>query len=268
VGEMTGKLSEMLLQIYLQLEKISELKRKLYQAMTYPLLVVLVAILSLSFIIYFVIPTFSGLLADFNTNLPWITRSLLQFSSFFEKYITYILILSVLTIFLLFRSMKIPRVKIFIDNKIFYIPIWGALLQKNYISQICRTLGTMLNCKIPLVKALQTTSNLFSNNLIKLEIQQMTTFIKKGGKIASSIDHSRVFPFMVARMIAIAEETAELPNILFKIAEYYEKEVNNSLDSIASVLEPVIILILGSLIGFILISLYLPLFNISGGMLF
>jgi len=81
VGEMTGKLSEMLLQIYLQLEKISELKRKLYQAMTYPLLVVLVAILSLSFIIYFVIPTFSGLLADFNTNLPWITRSLLQFSS-------------------------------------------------------------------------------------------------------------------------------------------------------------------------------------------
>jgi len=96
----------------------------------------------------------------------------------------------------------------------------------------------------------------------------MTIFIKKGSKIASSIDHSQVFPFMVARMIAIAEETAELPNILLKIAEYYDKEVNNSLELIASVLEPVIILVLGSLIGFILISLYLPMFNISGGLLF
>jgi type IV pilus assembly protein PilC len=268
VGEMTGKLDEMLLQIYSQLEKISDLKRKLFQAITYPILVIIVAILSLSFIINFVIPTFSGILTDFNSDLPWITRSVLDISSFLEKYIIYLFIMLIITFALLYKIRTISPIKIFMDRIIFYIPIWGGFLQKNYISQFCRTLGSMLICKIPLITALHTASNLLSNNQIKLDIRQMINFINKGDGLASSINQSQIFPFMVAQMIAIGEETAELPKILLKIAEYYDKEVNSSLDLLSSVLEPVIILVLGSLVGLILISLYLPLFNFSEGMSF
>jgi type IV pilus assembly protein PilC len=174
----------------------------------------------------------------------------------------------IITFALLYKIRTISPIKIFMDRIILYIPIWGGFLQKNYISQFCRTLGSMLICKIPLITALHTASNLLSNNQIKLDIRQMINFINKGDGLASSINQSQIFPFMVAQMIAIGEETAELPKILLKIAEYYDKEVNSSLDLLSSVLEPVIILVLGSLVGLILISLYLPLFNFSEGMSF
>jgi type IV pilus assembly protein PilC len=268
IGEMTGNLGEMLRQIYLQLEKISDLKKRLIQASAYPMLVILVAVFSFIFIIYFVVPAFSIFLSDFSNNLPGITRSVIAFSRFLEKYGIFLPILFFVLISLIHVFTKNKRVKNFIDHTLFILPVYGIIYHKNQLSRFCRLLGTLLYYRIPLITALETISKLFPNRRLYSDIQQMIHIVSRGGRLASSLKQSQVFPAMVVQMISIGEETAELPEILLKISEYYEHDLKSSLDLFSSVIEPLIILILGVFIGFILISLYLPLFNISEGFSF
>ena len=264
VGELTGKLGEMLYRISVQLEKISDLKRKFIQAMTYPVLIITVAVLSVGFVLYYVIPTFSSIFLDFEAQLPWITQFVLSISTFFKRNALYLTLSVILGCSVIYKIRDFHLFREKSDRIIFQIPLVGNLVRKKYISYFCRTLGTLLSCRITMTTSLQTVSKSVTNLELRKDIQQMIYFIKKGDKLTRSLHHSRVFSYMVIQMITVGEETAELPEMLLKISEYYDKELDNTLDMLSSVVEPVIILFLGLIIGLILVSIYLPLFNMSG----
>jgi type IV pilus assembly protein PilC len=263
VGEVTGRLDEMLNRISLYLEKIADLKRKTVQAFTYPMLVIAVAILSLSFILFYVIPTFSSIFKNFDSELPWLTQLIFNFSNWLKNNIPFIILILPGIVFLLHRVKNEPKVQIVFNYMILNLPIIGNIVRKNHISQFCRTLGTLLGSGVSLLEALDVTAKASNNYYVKQDINNMKYFVSKGEKLTHSLDQSAIFPLMVSQMIAVGEETAELPFMLVKIADHYDKEIDSAIEMLSSVIEPVVIVLLGIIIGTILISIYLPLFNIS-----
>ncbi len=266
VGELTGKLDEMLDRISIYLEKMSDLKKKLMQAMTYPLIIISVALASLSFILFYVIPAFSGIFREFNSQLPTITVYVLNTSNFLKNNIPVFLLTVLIVLFLINRFKTHPRFQIFWNRIIISIPFIGGLVRKNYISSFCRTLGTLLESGISLLHALDITAQSSQNYFVRRDILTMKYYASKGEKLTHALNQSNVFPLMVIQMIAVGEETAELPFMLSKIAAHLEKELDSSIETLSSVIEPVIIVVLGIIIGLILISIYLPLFNLSSVM--
>ncbi len=263
VGEMTGKLPEMLGRVAAYLEKIADLKRKLLQAMTYPALVIAVALMALMFIMQFVIPAFAEIFADFDATLPMPTRILIAISSWIGQYMWGFPAIFLMMFLLYRRIQKSDKLRHFFERLLLMIPFIGALVRKNHIARFCRTLGTLLESRIPLLGALDITRQAAANHLVAADIGMMHSSAQKGGNLTSALQQSKIFPMMVIRMIAVGEETAELPSMLLRIADYYEKEIDSSIETLASVIEPVMIVFLGGIIGIILISIYLPLFNLS-----
>lgn len=262
VGEMTGNLDEMLARIGAYLDKISNLRRRMIQAFTYPALVIAVAVLSLSFLMLYVVPTFADIFRDFDAELPMATQIVLQISGFLREYLPAISAGIFAGAIILWRLFLLPAGRRFFDRGILMLPFFGNLIAKNHIAQFCRTLGTLLASRISLLDALEVASRSSSNVLIRYEIQRMKQKASRGEKLAPSRG-SAIFPVMVTRMIAVGEETAELPQMLQKVADFYESELDNAIELLGSVIEPVVIVFLGGAIGAILISIYLPLFNMA-----
>ncbi len=263
VGEMTGKLAEMLGRLAAYLEKMADLKRKLVQAMTYPALVITVALTALIFIMQFVIPAFAEIFADFDAALPLPTRIIIAISSWIGRYFWGFPAV-LLMMFLLYRRIeKSYKMRCRFEGLLLRIPLIGGLIRKNYIAGFCRTLGTLLESRIPLLGALEITRQAAGNHLVAADIRLMHASAEKGGNLATALQQSKVFPMMVIQMIAVGEKTAELPAMLLRIANYYEKEIDSAIETLASVIEPLMIVLLGGIIGIILISIYLPLFNLS-----
>lgn len=263
VGELTGQLPDMLSRIAGYLDKVANLKRKLIQALTYPALVIGVALCALSFILLYIIPTFSDIFRDFDAQLPWPTQVIIAVSSFFQENIFYLLSGGVALAMLLKYARSFLAARIFFDNLVLGIPLLGGLVRKNYISHFCRTLGTLLHSSISLLQALEIAARATRNYHIGKDIEQMKRFAARGEQLTASLHASRVFPLMVTRMIAVGEETAELPAMLIQISDLYDQEMDSMIETLASVIEPVIIVLLGLIIGAILVSIYLPLFNMS-----
>ncbi len=142
------------------------------------------------------------------------------------------------------------------------VPFLGELLTKNQSARFCRTLGTLLNAQISLVDALQIVQKIFDNQGIRGEIQTILNRVKQGRSVSEPLVGSKFFPPMVAQMIAVGEETSELDRMLLKVADYYEREVDGTVDTLASVIEPVIIIILGLIVATVVISMYLPMFDV------
>ncbi len=263
VGEITGRLDDMLSRISNYLEKMADLRRKLVQAMTYPFLVIGVAVLAVGFILLYVIPTFADIFSDFDAELPLPTQIVIAGSEFLQQWLPYLLI--GLTGILLFisKTRRHPRIQPILDRIILGIPVVGKMVQKNYISQFCRTLGTLLDSGVSLLEALEIASNTTSNYHIRKEILAMQRFASKGEQLTRSLKSSQVFPLMVTRMIEVGEETAELPFMLNRISDFYDQEIDSMIETLSSIIEPVVIIILGITIGAILVSIYLPLFNMA-----
>jgi type IV pilus assembly protein PilC len=263
VGQLTGELNQMLTRVSQYLEKIHELKRKLIQALTYPSLIIGVAILSLSFIMFYVIPTFATIFKDFNSELPWLTLVILNISVSVKDNVLYILLIFLTGILFINRIKGKPKFQLILNSIILNIPIIGGLTRKNYISQFCRTLGTLLSSGVSLLQSLDIAAKASNNYYIRKDIQNMKFFASKGEKLTRSLQQSKIFPLMVTQMIAVGEETAELPYMLIKISDHYDKEIDAAIETLSSVLEPIIIIFLGIVIGTVLISIYLPLFNMT-----
>jgi len=266
VGELTGKLDEMLERVAFYLGKVADLKRKLIQALTYPALVIGVALLSVGFIMLYVIPTFAGIFKDFDSQLPLPTLIVISISNFLQAHFFHSVGIVVVLALLLKYSKSFQQVKIRLDNLILNVPLLGGLVRKNYISHFCRTLGTLLESGVPLLQALEISSKSTQNYYIQQDILNMKYFAAKGEKLTRSLQKSKVFPLMVTQMIAVGEETAELPFMLIRISEYYDKEIDGAIETLASIIEPVMIVLLGIIIGAILVSIYLPLFNMANVM--
>jgi type IV pilus assembly protein PilC len=261
VGEMTGRLDYMLSRVAVYLEKMNALRRSLIQALSYPALVALVAFAAVAFLLMYVVPSFAEMFRDFDKELPVITVILLKLSRFITERFWLILILLLTAGFGIRYYFSTPKGRRYRDLLSLKLPISGSIIRKNFVSRFSRTLSILLESGIPMLEALEVTANSISNVVVKQEIQQMHYFAEKGDLLTRSIQKSKIFPLMVSQMITVGEETARLDHMLAKVANFNDDEIEASLKNLTSILEPLIIVILGIILGVILIALYMPLFD-------
>lgn len=268
VGEESGRLPEVLSHLAEHLEKMNGLSRKFAQAMAYPALVLTVAVLTVSFLLLFIVPSFAEMFKSFQVELPASTQVILALSGFLSEYGSIGAGVVVLVGILSVKSIKGRGFQAFAGRHVLRIPLVGDIVRKTYVARFCRTLGTMLQSQVSLVDALVTVERIATHEEMKSEIRKIEKHVRQGKAVADPLADSTFFPPMVVQMISVGEETSELDKMLLKVADYFEREIDASVDVISSVIEPIIVVFLGLLVGAILISMYMPMFdlvNLMGG---
>ncbi|MDI6752411.1 MAG: type II secretion system F family protein [bacterium] len=262
-GEVGGVLDEVLDRLALYLENIAELKRKVIGAMVYPIMIVFVAVGVVGFLLTFVIPKFKDVFKIFGEKLPAPTQILISVSDFLVKR-GWIVALVVIGIFMFagFMIKTVPAVKYRWHKIILRVPLIGELLLKVAVARFTRTLGTLARSGVPILEALEICATTSGNKVIEAAIMDGRSAIKEGERISESLKTANVFPPMVVQMISIGEETGALDSMLFKVADYYDKEVDATVAALASIIEPALIVFLGVVVGFIVVAMYLPIFSL------
>ncbi len=262
VGQESGRLPDVLAHLAQYLEKVSGLKRKILQAMTYPILVTCVACCAVIFLLVFIVPTFAEMFKSFQVELPYSTTVVLHLSTLMVDHGPKLVLGLAAGLFLLRRILVSAIFRQRLAGVVLRLPVLGNLILKNHVARFCRTLGVLLQSEVSLVEALSIGERISSQRDIKREIGQILRRVKQGRTVAEPMIDSKVFPPLVAEMIAVGEETSELDSMLLKVADYYEKELDARVESLSSIIEPVIILLLGILVAVILISMYMPMFEL------
>jgi type IV pilus assembly protein PilC len=262
VGEVAGVLDKTLNRLATHLEKMETLRRKIITAMSYPAIIIIVAIGAITFLLAAIVPTFAGMFRDFGAELPLLTRLIIQAGEVFKAYGLYFLFGALILTYWLKRYTKRGRGKYLKDKMQLYIPFWGHFVKKTYIARFCRTLATLLESGVSLLQALEVTAGISGNLVFEDSVHQMKNHATKGGFMAESLMNSSIFPPMVAQMFKVGEETAKLDIMSHKIADFYEDEVNAFIDTLTSIIEPVIIVFLGIILGGTVVAMYLQIFNL------
>lgn len=267
-GEAGGILDDILARLAGYLEKAEALRRKVKSALTYPSVVLVVALGATTFMLLFIIPTFAKVFADFGGELPMATRVVLGLSNFLKGF-WWLIILSIGgTIFTLRRIYRTDSGKMKFDRFFLRIPVFGDIIRKASIARFTRTLGTMISSGVPILSALDITARTAGNKVIEQAILMTKASIGEGETIAAPLKESKVFPPMVVQMISVGEETGALDKMLDKIANFYDEEVNVAVDTLTSIIEPIMIVIMGTLVGGMVVAMYMPMFkliNVVGG---
>ncbi len=263
-GEIGGALDTILLRLATYREKVDALRRKIKGAMYYPAVISVVAAGATLFLITFIVPVFAKLFEGFGAELPLPTKLVLAISGIIRSNILLgIVILIGLGIGYRYLA-KTPSGRLAIDRFKLKIPIMGNLLRKSIIARFSRTLGTLLNSGVPILDSLEITAKTAGNKVIYNAIRRAVTAIAQGDTIAQPLQDTGVFPPMVVQMISVGEKTGGLDEMLEKVADFYEDEVDAAVDALTSIIEPVVIVVMGAVIGFVLISMYLPMFDLIG----
>jgi type IV pilus assembly protein PilC len=262
-GEMGGVLDVVLDRLATYLEKSSALRRKVKGAMAYPSLVMVIAILVTLFLLTFIIPSFARLFISSGMTLPLPTLIVMTMSSFLMTNWLYILLTIVLIILTLRKSYKTKVGRLKIDKFLLKIPQIGSILLKSSIARFSRTLGTLMESGVAILDALEITANTSGNKIIQNAVLQTKRSIEQGDTISEPLKKTEVFPNMVVQMISVGEKTGELDKMLSKIADFYEDEVDVAISALASVIEPIMIVVMGVLVGGMVIAMYLPIFNLA-----
>jgi type IV pilus assembly protein PilC len=267
-GESGGVLDVILQRLSVYLEKIESIKRKIKGAMIYPAIVIGVAIIVLSIVLIFVVPTFAEMFKDMGTTLPALTQFVVDISSFLKNNIIYILIAIALVSFLIVlsyrRSEKAQRL-----FDAFLLKLWlvGNLILKTVIARFCRTLATLTAGGIPILDGLEITARASGNKITEEAILEARREVSQGKTLAEPLaTKPKIFPPMVVQMIAVGEQTGALDDMLNKIADFYEEEVDVAVAGLLSALEPLMIAFLGATVGVIVVSMYLPMFKLISTM--
>jgi type IV pilus assembly protein PilC len=263
VGETGGVLSAVLDRVASYMEKTLKLQRKVKSALIYPAVVVSMAIIITVILLVKVVPTFEGIYASFNAQLPGMTLILIGISKALKSYLLLIVAAVVLAGFLLVRWHKTPQGAVVIDSFILKMPIFGELLRKVAISRFSRTLATLVQSGVPILESLDIVEKTIGNRVLELVIQEVKNNVREGESIAAPLEKSGVFPSMVTRMISIGEKSGQLEKMLLKISEFYDDQVDAAVEGLTSIIEPLIIGFLGIAIGFIVIALFLPIISIT-----
>ena len=262
-GEMGGMLDVTLNRLAAYIEKIERLKKKVRGAMTYPAVVVGIAVLVVAVILTYVIPVFAGLFRDAGAKLPPMTLVVIAISDFFKRYIHWIVLGLILLVFLFKRFRKTPKGREWTDSLALRAPVFGILLRKVAIARFSRTLGTMLGAGVPILDSLDIVATTAGNAVIEKELRKARASIAEGQTVAEPLGKSGVFPPMVVQMISVGEATGALDEMLSKIADFYDEEVDIAVDALTSLLEPLLIVFLGVTIGGLLVAMYLPIFQLA-----
>ncbi len=262
-GEVGGMLEVVLNRLAIFMEKRMKLKRKVKTALVYPIFVILAATLIVSFLLLKVVPIFAKIFADFGSGLPGPTQFLVDVADFMQvKWWLLITIFSSTIIVLKFLG-KVEILKRGWDRVSLRIPMVGGLVTKVSVARFARTLGTLITSGVPILQALRITKETIGNVVVQNAIQKVHDRIKEGDTIAAPLDEAKVFPSMVINMIDVGEETGALDSMLNKVADIYDAEVEAAVEGLLSMMEPAIIIILGGVIGFIVIALYMPIFSLG-----
>ena len=263
-GEQSGTLEQMIDRIATYKEKTESLKRKIKKAMFYPTAVLCVALIVTAILLIFVVPQFEDLFKGFNADLPAFTRLIINLSEFMQNY--WWLVLFMLTgTFLVLKKIhaKSLNFRNTIDRLVLKIPIIGDILSKAAIARFARTLATTFAAGVPLVDALQSVAMATGNVVFKNAVMHIREFVTTGQQMQIAMRDSNIFPAMVIQMVGIGEESGSLDSMLAKVANIYEEEVDLSVDSLSSLLEPMIMVILGVLVGGLVVAMYLPIFKMG-----
>ncbi|HMP16286.1 MAG TPA: type II secretion system F family protein [Gemmatales bacterium] len=261
-GEAGGALEVILQRLADFKEKAQTLKRKIIGAMVYPIVVILVAVAILSFILIYIIPKFKKIFADFQMKLPAITELLLDISDFFKDN-WYVFPLVILGMWLFIKLVCLfKKGRYAWDWVKLHIPIVGGIIEKTIIARTTRTLGTLVSSGVPILEALSIVKETCNNAVFENMYQRVYESIREGETIAAPLKESRLVDDMVVNMIDVGEETGELDKMLYKIAEVYEEEVDILVESLISLLEPLMVVFLGVCVGFIVVALFMPMLAI------
>ncbi|MBW1785803.1 MAG: type II secretion system F family protein, partial [Deltaproteobacteria bacterium] len=263
-GEVGGILDTIMRRLADYMEKIEKLRKKIKGAMTYPIIVLIVAILVIAVILIFVIPVFEELFRGAGAALPAPTQVVVWLSRFMKGNVHWALLgLGVFVVF--FRWYRgTVRGRKQTDALVLKLPIFGPLLIKVAIARFTRTLGTMITSGVPILNALDITAKTSGNVVLEEVIYEVRASIAEGQTIAEPLSENNIFPPMVVQMIAVGEATGALDTMLEKIAEFYDDEVDAAVDTLTTMLEPLLMLFLGGAVGGMIISMYLPIFKLAG----
>lgn len=262
-GEIGGVLDDVLLRIATTLERDDEIRRKIKSALTYPVAMFAISILLLIVMLVFVVPAFENMFEEMGATLPLLTRSIMAVSHFLLSWMGLIFVLVVVggAIFLR-RWIKTPAGRRKIDALKLKLPVFGMLFHKISLSRFSRTLGTLVASGVPILQALEITSKTVGNALVSEAVDNVRVGVKEGDSIARPLGQSPLFPPMVTQMLAIGEETGALDTMLNKVSDFYDSEVSATVEALTSLLEPILIVFLGVVVGTIVISLYMPIFSL------
>lgn len=262
-GESGGVLDVILQRLAEFMEKSQRLKRKIIGALVYPAAVISFAILIVSGIMYYVIPKFKDIFKDFNTKLPTMTMMLIGFSDWFVKGSppgVVFLVLGPVAVWLLFKLIRSSKGGRYVTDLIgLKVPIFGNMLEKAAVARFTRTLGTLIGAGVPILEAINITRETAGNEVYSRAMETVHDSIREGETFANPLRATRVCDALVVNMIDVGEETGELDKMLLKIADNYDEELDVAVASLVSLLEPLLVIMLGIIVGFIVISLFLPL---------
>ena len=261
-GEAGGILDTILQRLANYIEKIVKLRRAIRSAMIYPIAVITIAALVVSIILWKVIPTFAALFAGLGAELPLPTRVVIAMSNFLGRYFLLMVFLIAATIYALNRYHKTYKGRRVIDRILLKLPMLGIVLRKIAVARFCRTLATLVSSGVPILESLEITAKTSGNAIVEDAIMLTRKSIEEGKTISEPLKETEVFPPMVVHMIAVGEQTGALDAMLSKIADFYEEEVDAAVENMLTLLEPIMILFLGIVIGGIVISMYLPMFTL------
>jgi len=267
-GEMGGVLDEVLERLAGFMEKDYALKKKVKSALTYPVVILIMALGIVFFLVTYILPTFVTLFEGMNLELPLPTRVLIGTTKAVRNPVILIPLIGVVVVGGVFvnRYISTPLGKKQYDLLKLNIPVFGLLNKKVAISRFCRTLGTLLSSGVPIMQALEIVGKASGNEIIAMTVGKIRESIREGESIASPLGASGMFPPMVTQMVAVGEETGNLDAMLSKISDFYDTEVEYLLSSLTSMLEPIMIVGMGAIVGFIVVSVFLALYKLIGNM--
>lgn len=263
-GETGGALDVILMRLATYLEKTAALIRKIRGAMIYPAIITLVAIGAIAIMLLFVIPIFAKMFEGVGAELPAMTKLVMGMSAFLQIWALPLVITLIALVTVINRWHKTESGARVLDPIFLKVPILGDLQKKQSIARFSRTLSTLLSSGVPIIDALEITARSSGNSVVEDAILKARTSIKGGENIADPLSKTAVFPPMVTQMIAIGEASGGLDDMLSKVADFYDAEVDQAVENLTNAMEPIIMVVLGGIVGFLVISMYLPIFQLAG----
>ena len=263
-GEVGGILDTILNRLAAYVEKAMKLKKQVKSAMTYQATIVGVAMVVISVILIFVIPAFQKMFTDFGGALPAPTQFVIDLSNFIQHYILLIIGFFVLFAFGFKKTYQTEKGRARIDDWALKLPIAGVLIRKVAVAKFTRTLGTMISSGVPILDGLDIVAKTAGNKTVETAIYNVKQSISEGKTIAEPLEKSGVFPSMVCQMIAVGEQSGAIDTMLNKVADFYDEEVDDAVGNLTSMMEPLLMLFLGTTVGGLVIAMYLPIFKLAG----
>lgn len=262
-GEIGGALEQVLDRLALFQEKAQAIRSKVKGAMWYPAVVISIAMIVVAVIMIYVVPKFAKMFQDLGGDLPFLTQMLIDLSNNLVEY-WYIPLLVLAGVIMLYKIIaSTGQGRYFLDRIKLRLPIFGAIVQKSAIARFSRTFGTLLDTGVPILQTLVIVKDTSGNEVVSRAMVEIHASIRDGDTVSEPMKKFSVFPPLVVHMIAVGEETGALDKMLLKVAEAFEREVDDAVDGLAKLIEPLLIVMLGGIIGTVVVALYLPIFSIT-----